>query len=338
MVTSGRAPPAPPVPAPPHAVTAMTAAKSTPSIVRPGFMSPPPAVALRLPALREYDRPCRTWDERLGRRGHSRRQGGPLERRERELRRDGQQRHQQRSGEELVVLLEGEAVDDEPAKGPAGDEGAERGGGHDVHRGGADPGEHERQAERDLDRPQDLRLAEPHAARGLHDVTVDAAHRDERVREERRDRERHEREERRPEAEAEAERERQRQREREQRERRQGAADVRDVDRDEAAASDVTEVERERDRGENADRHRETRKLEMLGHPDRYPVRPLPVGRVGEPSRDVADEPHPTRLHGVSARCTRTSAPSASTARATESAAPRISGVLKKSWMPKRIR
>src|SRR2546428_4556609 len=114
MVTSGRAAAGagPPVPAPPHAVTAMTAAKMAPSNVRLGFMSPPPAVALRLPALREYDRPCRTWDERLGRRGHSRRQGRPLERGERELRGDGQHRHQQRPGQQLVVLLEGEAVDD----------------------------------------------------------------------------------------------------------------------------------------------------------------------------------------------------------------------------------
>src|SRR5258705_4096921 len=272
---------------------------------------------------------------------YARRDRGALECAESDFHGDGKKCDEQRTCEQPVVLLEREPVHDVPPQAAECDEGAERGCGDDVHRRRADPREDQRKSERKLDPPEDAGLAHAHAAGRLDHVLVDAAHGDIRVGEDRRERERDQGEERRPEAEPVLHAEQRagdRDRERDRGQRRDRATDVRDVHGDEAEAAGVPEEQADRQRDEHADQHRETGHREVLEDPGLHGVRPLIVRRVDEPARNVAEQRHATRVHGVSRPCTRTSSASATTARATERTAPAISSVVKKRWSPMRMR
>ena len=126
----------------------------------------------------------------------------------------------------------------------------------------------------------------PHAAGGLDHIRIDVVDRDVRVGEHQRERQHDEREDdvRRPDPEdAESDRD--------HGQARQGAADVREVDRDERASMDVAEGDAQRDREQKRDSHRLSADLKMLR--GLLPHQPRVVGH--EPER--VDER--VRLEGV---------------------------------------
>src|SRR2546428_14015743 len=110
------------------------------------------------------------------------------------------------------------------------------------------------------------------------------------------------------------------------------------MNREEAAAPGVTEVEDVRQRECYRRQHRETGELDVLEDANGDAVRALPVRGIGQPVRESGDSAHPACVHGVRTRCTSTRLPSARTARTTDPRAPTTSGVLKKSWMPRRMK
>src|SRR5439155_12000461 len=220
-------------------------------------------------------------------------------------------------------------VDDDLTEAAAARDRRDRGRRDDEDRRDPDAGDHERQAERELDLEQDLPLAEPHAASRLDDVGIDAVDREVRVREDGRHGENDERCGVVPEPDAED-----RQPERDQHDARQRAAETRDADREEEAAVPMSEPEAERQREQQGDPERGERELEVL------------AGLLEQKGRVVVDEAERidervwresvgdrhARLHGVAARWPSTRRPSAASASATASPpAARIS-VLKRFW------
>ena len=172
----------------------------------------------------------------------------------------------------------------------------------------------QRQPERQLDLPENLRLREAHASRRLDDVAVDAVDTEVRVHEDRRNREHDERRGVVPEADAED-----RQAERDQHDARQRAADVRHARGEQETAPAVTEPEPERQREHDRDRERGERELEVLDslREQQMHVVAHEAERIDERSGvGLVGNDHAARVHGVRSRWTSTSSKSATSARA----------------------
>src|SRR5215212_6618655 len=163
------------------------------------------------------------------------RRGPALEKGEHAVRQERQRRYENRRSDHPFELVTG-LVRYDVAQPFAAGKGGERRRGHHVEGRGAQSGEDQRRRERHLDAREDLPRSEAHAARGLDQIAVDPVHTDVRVGEDDRHGEDHERDRDVPEADADRG-----QQDRDHREAGQGAADVRHVDREEAAAVDVTE-------------------------------------------------------------------------------------------------
>ena len=108
---------------------------------------------------------------------------------------------------------------------------------------------------------------------------------------------------------------------------RQGAADVRDVDRDERAAVQWPSDDADRDRDRDRDAERRARELELLD--GLVPDQPAVVADEAEASRNVpgltsSSEDHAAlaRAHGVRSRCASTSSDVERRARAATARAP----------------
>ena len=177
-----------------------------------------------------------------------------------------------------------------------------------------------------LDPAEDLALGQAHPAGGLDQVAIDLAEPGvgaDQDRGDRQGRHRHERGDQ-PEAELGAQRERDRQDDAHEGVGRDRPTDVGHVDRGRGAPPGVADPEPDGEPDQDRDEDGRAGHREVLQHPDRDPVRALPVGRVEEPADDIRHQAADrARAHGVRRRSTRTSSTSARTANATVSAAPR---------------
>src|SRR5437868_6394391 len=201
----------------------------------------------------------------------------------------------------------GRLVDDDVAQPSAACDRGDGRRGDDEDRGDADAGQDERQAERQLDAPENVELGHAHPARGVDDVSVAGVDGEERVREDRRNSEDDERDVVVPETDPEDG-----QPERDEDEARERPADVRHARSEEEPAMQVAEPEPERQRQNQRDAECGPGELEMLTRLLEEEMRVL----AHEPER-VRERPHTDLAHGVRARWSSTSAPSATSARAT---------------------
>src|SRR5689334_3982164 len=103
-------------------------------------------------------RATRVWLRRGGRRNETlhTRQGRLCEQR--------QDRDRDGADEEQTVIEQGQPARDEPSERSDADEGGQRGASDDLDSGGADPGDYDRQGERELDFAQHLELAHAETA------------------------------------------------------------------------------------------------------------------------------------------------------------------------------
>src|SRR5664280_3850052 len=168
------------------------------------------------------------------------------------------------------------AVDQEPAQPTTSDEGGQRGGGHDLHGGGANSGGDQRYGERYLDPAQQLTTGHAHSAGGLLDLRVDAAHAYVGVGQGGRYGEQCQRDHRRPVAETDRGNGQQHQ----DCDHRDRPASVGDVDRQRATAADMAQPEGHRQGDRRGDEHGGGRELDVLEHPVPYAVGAAPVAGV----------------------------------------------------------
>ena len=118
-----------------------------------------------------------------------------LHEREGQLDRDGEERDQQGTGEESLVVVDARAVVDVPAQAAPPDDRSERRRRHHGDRRRPDAGHDQRGRQRHLHAAEQLAAAHAHAARRVDRLGVDAGHPGVRVRDHRRDRQGDEHEE-----------------------------------------------------------------------------------------------------------------------------------------------
>ena len=237
----------------------------------------------------------------------------------RAIRRD-EHRGRERPGEPVLHLADEDVAEPTAIAREAGD----RSGGDDED--GREPysGQDQRQPERQLDPGQDPAFGQPHPARRLHHVTVDAVHPQIRVREDRRDSDHDERHRDAPEADAEEGDE-----ETDDDDDRQRAPEGRRPERKPESPVAVAQPEPEREGEDEGDRKRGERELHRLPAllEQQRDVRRNEAERVHEDARDD----HRTRVQGVTARCSPASRKSAVRASRTASPPATSSSVWKRS-------
>src|SRR2546423_549644 len=252
--------------------------------------------------------------------GHPSRDHQALHEREGQLGQDREHGDEQGAGEDLDRVLPGQAVDDVAPQAAPRHDGWQGRRGDGLHGRRPDSGQHGRHGDGKLDMAHALPRRHPHPACRLPYLGVDLGHADVAVGHERWDGEHEQADERRFGTDADDV-----DAEHEDGEGRNGAAHVGHVDGQGSEAAEVTERQAGGHGDEDGGEHRRERHEDVLLHPVGDAVGALPVGTVGEPADDVAEEVHApvlARAQGVASRWTVTRERSANEAKAIDSTEP----------------
>src|SRR4029453_7388282 len=198
-----------------------------------------------------------------------------------------QHRHQDGAADHLGEVALGEPVDQVAAEPAQAHERGQGGGRHHLHRRGADAGHDQRHGHRQLDLPQHLAAAHAHALGGLADLGVDRPDPDVAVGHDRGHGQGGQGDQDRDDAEASRD-----EHQDDDAERRDGPAQVGQVDGDQGAPAGVADGDPDGQGDGGRDGGGQQRVPEVLEGPHRDPVRPAPLGRVGQPGDHVVDDVH----------------------------------------------
>jgi hypothetical protein len=218
---------------------------------------------------------------------HPRRHRQGLQAAEHQLGEQRQHGDQDGPADHLGEVALGEPVDQVAAEPAQADESGQGGGGHHLHRRSTDAGHDQRHGHRQLDLPQHLASAHAHALGRLADVAVDRADPDVAVGDDRGHGQGGQGDQDRDDAEAD-----QGEHQDDDAQRGDGPAQVGQVDGEQGAPAGVADEDPDGQGDGGGDGRGQQRVPEMLEGAHRDPVRPAPLGRVGQPGEDLVDDVH----------------------------------------------